>query len=165
MISIEKKGKAFISFDREARELNKRFFGELDHDKVIFTPYEAIFLAENRKAKIVQRGKEIKLKELLKGLTSQEIRELIVYTDLRNKGYIARPGIKFGGNFIIYEKGKKPGVHHSKWIGIAIGKEEKIKIEEIVTKARIAHSTAKCLLICLVDGKTVLYYELRWKKI
>jgi len=38
-----------------------------------------------------------------------------VYKDLRDKGFIIKPGLKYGADFSVYEKGSRPGDEHSKW--------------------------------------------------
>ncbi|MEM1535352.1 MAG: tRNA-intron lyase [Candidatus Pacearchaeota archaeon] len=162
---IEKRGKRFFSFDKAAFALLQRHFGEGKEGYVVYTPYEVLYLVENKKAIVKERGKELSFKALLSALNEEELLEWTVFRDLIKRGYAVKPGIKFGGNFIIYAKGKKPGIDHSDWIGIVLKKTQKLKAENIISKARIAHSTAKRLLLCVVDGSTVLYYELQWKKI
>jgi len=166
MIDIEKKGTLYISFDKEAKDLCMRsFFGDIDENRVIYSHYEALYLLEKGKAVILHKGKELNAKEIIKKLKEDEMLAYIVYKDLRKKGFILKPGIKFGGNFIVYNKGKKPGIHHSEWVVIVLKKGKRIKIGEIVGKTRIAHSTAKVLLLALIEGNKIMYYELKWKKI
>jgi len=80
-----------------------------------------------------------------------------VYTFLRGKGYVVRPGMKFGSDFVIYEKG--PGIDHSKWV-VHVEKDEKeLKAIEIVRAGRLAASVKKRYLIATNDTeqKPVFY--------
>ncbi|MEM2109897.1 MAG: tRNA-intron lyase, partial [Candidatus Odinarchaeota archaeon] len=40
--------------------------------------------------------------------------KLVVYLDLRRRGYVVRPGLKFGADFAVYEHG--PGIDHSPFL-------------------------------------------------
>ncbi|MHA1410856.1 MAG: tRNA-intron lyase, partial [Candidatus Odinarchaeia archaeon] len=40
--------------------------------------------------------------------------KLLVYIDLRKKGYVVRPGLKFGADFAVYQHG--PGIDHSPFL-------------------------------------------------
>jgi len=61
----------------------------------------------------------------------------------------------------VYEKKDK----HAKWIVFPISKP-KININEFISKNRVAHSTAKKLLLAIVDHEeNIIFYEVNWLKI
>lgn len=161
MIEIRKMGSTYVSFDTKKV---LRHFGNVEGNKVIFMQEEALYLAEKGKAKITTNEKRLTLKEIMKGLKEKEFMRYVVYKDLRDRGYIAKEGIKFGGDFIVYEKGKVPGKDHSTWVCLVVKKEKNIKADEIVRVMRIAHSTNKALLLAVLTPKPI-YYELKWKRI
>ncbi len=89
--------------------------------------------------------------------------KFIVYSDLRDRGYVVKTAFKFGADFRVYEKGKKVGEEHSKWIVFTSYEHDKVTWQDIAAKNRVAHSTRKRLLLAVVDDESnVTYYELKW---
>ena len=163
MIEIIKKKNLYFSLSKEAFDLcANSFFGEIKNNKVVYMLCEALYLVEKNKAYIKER-KKLRKEEIIKKIREKDILEYMVYSDLRNRGYILKSGLKFGGDFIVYEKGKKPGRDHSRWI-LKIVKGKKINVDDLLAKARIATSTKKSLLLCFVEENKNLYYEMNWKK-
>ena len=88
-----------------------------------------------------------------------------VFKDLREKGYIVKTALKYGAEFMVYDKGIKPGEDHSKWILFPVFETNTLTWQEFAAKNRVAHSTKKNLLMGIVDEKNeVTYYEIQWIK-
>ncbi|MEM2707475.1 MAG: tRNA-intron lyase [Candidatus Pacearchaeota archaeon] len=165
MIKVEKKGKLFITIDKNAFQLYSRsFFGDKKDNFIIYTPQEVLYLLKKNKINLFEKNKKISFNQLLKKLNEKEIDCYIVFEDLRNRGYILKSGLKFGGDFIIYDKGKKPNKDHSDWVLVIFKRDKNINIKDFVSKIRVATSTNKKLLIALVEEKKIVYYEVKWKK-
>ena len=82
---------------------------------------------------------------------------------MRNRGYIVKTALKFGADFRVYDKGKKPGKTHAKWVVFVDHESKKINWNEFSAKNRVAHSTKKKLLLAIVDEESsVSYYEVSW---
>jgi tRNA-intron lyase len=127
----------------------KSRLGEKEQKKIIYSVYEAVYLIESKKA----IGK-IKLKK------SQE-KNYLVFRDLKKKGYIPKAGLKFGADFRVYAKNEK----HAKYLVHISDENDKIKFKELLTKTRVSHSTAKKLLIAIIDSqKDISYLETDWVK-
>ena len=97
----------------------KSNFGEKIEDKVHYLSVEALFLLENKKLDIYFKNKKIAKQEFLTKLqkTDKKIQtKYLVFKDLRKKGYIVKTALKFGAEFRVYDKGKKPGQTHAKWL-------------------------------------------------
>ena len=80
---------------------------------------EAVYLLDRKTIRIVdaQNGKPVgraKLLELANRTYKQFNLGYAAYEDLRNKGLIVTPGIRFGSDFAIYEHG--PGIDHAPFI-------------------------------------------------
>jgi tRNA-intron endonuclease len=89
----------------------------------------------------------------------------VTYADLKNRGYTVKTALKFGADFRVYDKGKKPGEEHAKWVVFAVYETDKLTWYEFAAKNRVAHSTKKNLLLAIVDAEgDVTYYEVRWLK-
>jgi len=128
-----------------------------------------MYLVETNKIEIIQNNKPLTKEQVKKKFSNMDKKfqtKYLVYKDLRKKGHIPKTGLKFGAEFLIYEKGTNPKKAHSKWILFTDTENNKTTWHEFAAKNRVAHSTKKKLLIAIVDDrKDVLYYEIGWKKI
>ena len=88
-----------------------------------------------------------------------------MFKDLREKGYVLKTALKFGADFRVYEKGKKLGKAHAKWVVFVEHETKKTSWHEFSAKNRVAHSTKKKLLLAIVDEEEgISYYEVSWSK-
>lgn len=86
------------------------------------------------------------------------------YENLRNKGLIVTPGIRFGSDFAIYEHG--PGIDHAPFIVTVKQEEETMGPFEVVLAGRLATTVRKQFTIAVPKGrgKRVDYLVFRWFK-
>lgn len=160
-------GQVISSNSSEAHTMYKKScFGEPKNDKIQYTISEAIFLVEKDKMELFSQNKKILKKDLLKKFQRLDKKINIkypVFKDLRERGYIVKTALKFGADFRVYEKGKKPGKIHAKWIVFCEHESQKMLMNEFSAKNRVAHSTKKKLLLAIVDEESdVSYYEVAW---
>jgi tRNA-intron endonuclease len=143
-------------------------FGEKIGEKVQYSFQESFFLFEEKKLEILQNKKTLTEQEILKKFTRIDkkfLTKYIVFKDLRKKGYILKTALKFGAEFRVYEKGKKIGDAHAKWLLFTDNEKNKQSWQEIAAKSRVAHSTKKKILLAIVDDEaSITYYELNWIK-
>src|SRR2546422_3011489 len=87
-----------------------------------------------------------------------------VYEDLRNKGYIVTPGIKFGADFAVYEHG--PGIDHAPFIVSVETPESVMGPFEVVRAGRLAITVRKHFIIAIPDTKSgkIRYLVFQWFK-
>jgi len=126
---------------------------------------EANYLLENGKITIfdVEQKKNLQLKEfyeIAKKLHNKFEEKYIIYKDLREKGYIPRPGLKFGADFVVYKKG--PGLEHSPFIVHVLPHDSKITAIDMVRAGRLATSVRKKFVIA--NPLTNSYYFFEWFK-
>ena len=88
-------------------------------------------------------------------------RSYTVYCDLRDRGYIVTPGIKFGSDFAVYEKG--PGIDHAPYIISVRTKTDVMNPSEIVRAGRLATTVRKQFIIGLPNTK-LNFFLFRWFK-
>jgi tRNA-intron endonuclease len=159
-IQIYSSGSSFYSNKKSAFDLvSKSFFGELKDGKIIYSPYEALYLVEKGRAELEDK------KALVKIMKKKEI-QYLAFKDLRNKGYILKEGLKFGSDFRVYDKGKNPKQQHAHYLLYAISSKDKLNIKDVSAKTRVAHSTNKILLLAIVDSEQdITYMEVCWKSI
>jgi tRNA-intron endonuclease len=146
----------------------KSCFGKPIGEKIRYTLSEAFFLMEKKKIEIYSKNKKLTKKEIESKFQKIDKKFLIkypVFKDLREKGYIIKTALKFGADFRVYDKGKKPGKVHAKWIVFTEHETKKLSWQEFSAKNRVAHSTKKKLLLAILDEESdVSYYEVGWLK-
>ena len=162
-------GEVVSSNSSEAFSLyEKSHFGEKTGEKVRYSFSEALFLVEREKMEILSGKKKLFERELIKKFQKFDKKiqlKYIVFKNLRNKGYVIKTALKFGADFRVYEKGKKPGEEHAKWIVFVEHESSKLTWHDFSAKNRVAHSTRKNLLIAIVDEENgITYYEVKWIK-
>jgi tRNA-intron endonuclease len=86
-----------------------------------------------------------------------------VYSHLRERGYIVRPGLKFGTDFAVYEKG--PGKDHAPFLVHVIPQKDGVVPLDIVRAGRLATSVKKKFIIATVkDDGEIVYYSFVWHR-
>ncbi len=149
---------AFLFFD-------KNNLGERKGDKIVYSIYEAIYLIEKKKMELIPKKTK---EDLIKKFSRNDKRILakyLVFKDLKDKNYTVKTALKFGADFRVYAKGKKPSEDHSKWVVFVNNENEKLNWHDFVAKNRVAHSTKKKLLLGIVDEEEdITYYEVDWTK-
>jgi len=98
--------------------------------------------------------------EIAKEIHHKFEEKFIIYKDLREKGYIPRPGLKFGADFVVYKKG--PGLEHSPFIVHVLQHDSKITAIDMVRAGRLATSVRKKFVIA--NPLTKSYYFFEWFK-
>ena len=84
-----------------------------------------------------------------------------VYRDFRDKGYVINPGIKFGCDFAVYQKG--PGIDHAPYLVQVYNKNDDISSTAVVLAGRLASSVKKQFILAIPNGKDRIdYLALDW---
>ena len=168
MIQANFSGEKIFSNSEEAFSLHeKSSFGEKKEGAVEYSFVEALFLVKEGKMSIRKTiTTSMSLGLLLKKLKKKDKKietKLVVFSDLRKRGYIIKTALKYGAEFRVYDKGKKPGEEHARWILYTPREHDTLTWHDFAAKNRIAHSTKKSLLIAIVDEESdVSYYEVNW---
>ncbi|MFX1474274.1 MAG: tRNA-intron lyase [Promethearchaeota archaeon] len=114
------------------------------------------------------------LKDLSESLTKKELVEIAeshhvnfsqkyqVYEDLRNRGFIVRPGLKFGADFAVYKQG--PGIDHSLFIIQVVANSDEISAIEVVRAGRLATSVRKRFVLATPRKGKTQYFVFSWMK-
>jgi len=127
---------------------------------------EGLYLLENKKITITKFKQKISI-EQLKEICKKEVHEFdkkyTVYKNFRDKGYIINPGIKFGCDFAVYEKG--PGIDHAPFLIQVYNRSESITSTGIVLAGRLATTVRKQFILAIPKGKDkVDFLALDWWK-
>ena len=127
---------------------------------------EGCYLLEISKIKIYRDKKKVSLEELVK-ICREEYhnfdKKYLVYKDFREKKYVVNPGIKFGCDFAVYNKG--PGIDHAPYLIQVYNKNDSISSTGVVLAGRLASSVKKQFILAIPSGKSsVDYLALDWWK-
>ncbi len=160
-------GDNIVSSSKEAKDFySQRLFGEFIGKKIHYSLVEALYLVEKKKIEVYKNSKKISFSELMeksKRIDKKISMKYIVFKDLRDKGYLLKTALKFGADFRVYDKGKRPGKAHAKWILYPVEENKEMTWHDFSAKNRVAHSTRKNLLIAVVDSEGgITYYEVGW---
>ena len=127
---------------------------------------EGCYLLEISKIKIYRDKKKVSLEELVK-ICREEYhnfdKKYLVYKDFREKEYVVNPGIKFGCDFAVYNRG--PGIDHAPYLIQVYNKSDPISSTDVVLAGRLASSVKKQFILAIPSGKSsVDYLALDWWK-
>jgi len=71
-----------------------------------------------------------------------------------------RTGFKFGADFRVYPRGKRPGEAHTQWVVNVFPESRRIGMHELSNSVRLAGNVKALLLIAVVDNEdSISYYE------
>ena len=127
---------------------------------------EGCYLLEISKIKIYRDKKKVSLDELIK-ICREEYhnfdKKYLVYKDFREKEYVVNPGIKFGCDFAVYNRG--PGIDHAPYLIQVYNKNDSISSTGVVLAGRLASSVKIQFILAIPSGKSsVDYLALDWWK-
>ena len=130
---------------------------------------EGLYLQEKERIKVVdtKTKKPIARTRLMKlAAVTYKNFELgySVYKDLRDRGLIVTPGIRFGSDFAVYEHG--PGIDHAPFIVTGRTEKDKMGPFEIVLAGRLATTVRKQFTIAVPkkNKDKMDYLAFRWFK-
>ena len=127
---------------------------------------EGLYLLENKKITITKSKQKISTDQMIE-ICKKEYHDFdkkyLVYKNFRDKGYIINPGIKFGCDFAVYEKG--PGIDHAPYLIQVYSRNESITSTGIVLAGRLATTVRKQFILAIPKGKDrVDFLALDWWK-
>ena len=132
---------------------------------LILDPIEGLYLLEKKRIRVQEpKNKTLTFKELKNRLNkafNDFDEKYVVYRELRNRGLIVTPGIKYGCDFAVYEHG--PGIDHAPYIIQIADLREELSATDIVRSGRLATTVRKSFVIAVI-GKEVTYLEFNWWK-
>ena len=127
---------------------------------------EGLYLLQKSKISIKKSKKKITEKQML-DICQKEYhnfdKKYQVYKNFRDKGYIVNPGIKFGCDFAVYQKG--PGIDHAPYLVQVYNSSDSISSTGVVLAGRLATTVRKQFILAIPQGKKgVNFLALDWWK-
>ncbi|MBS7654563.1 tRNA-intron lyase [Candidatus Bathyarchaeota archaeon] len=130
---------------------------------------EGLYLLEKGLIKIVEGPEKAKvnhktLRSRARKLYEEFDLKYAVYKDLREKGLVVTPGVKFGCDFAVYKQG--PGLEHAPYMVSVRSKEDEITATEIVKAGRLATTVRKRFIVAIPDLERdkIRYLIFKWFK-
>src|SRR5918994_2406230 len=133
---------------------------------IVLDLIEGCYLVEREKLSILSKlGKTIsvrRIKTMCRKQYDNFDAKYLVFKVLKGKGYIVSPGIKFGCDFAVYERG--PGIDHAPFLVQVMTKEEIMTASAIILSGRLATTVKKQFLIAIprIRDKTVEFIGFEW---
>jgi tRNA-intron endonuclease len=127
---------------------------------------EGCYLVEKNKLKVKRMDGAAVPNEEIKRLCKRQYSDFdskyIVFQDLRNRGYIVTPGIKFGCDFAVYERG--PGIDHAPYLVQVFRATDELTATGVVLAGRLATTVKKQFILAIpkVKQKQVDYIGFDW---
>ncbi|MCS7137100.1 MAG: tRNA-intron lyase [Candidatus Caldarchaeum sp.] len=126
---------------------------------------EALYLVKNNKLTIIHSDRELTSDEFESYAASLDpgfVEKYRAYVDLRERGFVVLPGIKFGSDFAAYRHG--PGIDHAPFIIQIKGPKDEISALEIIRSGRLATSVKKHFTVAIPSQDKVIYLMFEWWK-
>lgn len=139
---------------------------------LILDVMEGLYLLEKELITVFERTKQKKrtkvkferLRRRARKLYEEFDLKYAVYKDLRDRGLIVTPGVKYGCDFAVYKYG--PGVDHAPYLVSVKSRRDEITAAEIVKAGRLATTVRKRFIIAVPDLEkdSVEYLIFKWFK-
>ncbi len=127
---------------------------------------EGYYLLQKSKISIYKMKKKITEKEMsqiCKNEYHNFDKKFLVYKNFRDRGYVVNPGIKFGCDFAVYQKG--PGIDHAPYLVQVYNTSDPVSSTDVVLAGRLATTVRKQFVLAIPHGKNdVGYLALDWWK-
>jgi len=124
---------------------------------------EALYLMRLGRLRVMWEGREMSEEEFMRHAETldENFRDKYrVYNDLRERGFVVLPGIKFGCDFAAYRHG--PGLDHAPFIIQVKGVKGRISALEIIRSGRLATSVRKHFTISVPQNESNVYVMFEW---
>ncbi len=139
--------------------------GEIDAP-LILDLIEGFYLMEESEISVFRSRRKMSRDEVL--LVCREEyddfdKKYQVYRNFRDLGYVVNPGIKFGCDFAVYEKG--PGIDHAPYLVQVYSKRDSMSSTAVVLAGRLATTVRKHFILAVPQARgQVGYIALDWWK-
>ena len=127
---------------------------------------EGLYLLECKRITITRTKRRVTAEEMI-NICKEEYhgfdKKYMVYKKFREMQYIVTPGIKFGCDFAVYERG--PGIDHAPYLIQVYSRGDPITSTGIVLAGRLASTVRKQFILAIPKSKEkVDFVALDWWK-
>ncbi len=145
-------------------QFSSKGFGERHSHELVLDLFEAVYLQKRGKLEVFKSEKPVSVRQLLAVAEKSDARfykKFLVFSDFRDKGFVIRTGFKFGFDFRVYPRGKKPGEAHSEFVVEVKTQGEKLSMPQLSRMVRLSQNLHTVCLQAVVDSENEInYYSL-----
>lgn len=128
---------------------------------------EGYYLLKNNKLSIYKSNERNivsvkKMDSICKSEYADFDNKYLVFTELRQSGYVVTPGIKFGCDFAVYEHG--PGIDHAPYLVQVVKPDDMLTATAIILAGRLATTVRKQFILAIprLKEKKVEFVSFDW---
>jgi tRNA-intron endonuclease len=156
-------GQVVVSRQEEIDFLSGSGYGVKEGAILLLQAYEALYLATEKRLRVVAKDAELNFQDLLKVLQKREANvwaEFLLFRDLRERGYVVREGPAGEVSFRVYERGSYPK-KAAKYIVFLLREGCPATVDRLWNAMRLAQGMKKKLIVAVMDRRgEVVYYSL-----
>lgn len=162
--SLLRQKKAIISGPDADKVYQQGSFGELEKGRLVLSDVEILFLLEREKILLHdESGRLLTFPEAVTLLSKNDhgmwVRYLL-YSDLRRRGYIVKPGYGPQLEYRVYRRGAIVGKEPAKYLVYGLVEGKTIGISELTSISNSAKLSKKDLFLAVIDRQgEIAYYE------
>ena len=144
-------------------ELESSGYGTKEGEDLFLRDYEALYLLYAKKLDVEAKGGEKVPFERLSELAQQKAQDswtkIVIYRDLRSRGYIVREGFGFGTDLRVYERGDYPK-KAAKYVVFALDEGIEKGMGDLQKSVREMAKMGKEAIIAVIERRgEVIYYK------
>ncbi len=139
-------------------------FGEMERGVLTLSDVEIMYLLEKDKIMLIDRdGKALSMEDFLR-LATEEDPDLwmryLLYSDLRKRGYVVKPGFGPKLEYRVYRRGAAMGTEPAKYLVYGLVEGKPVAISEIAAVSSSAKLSKKELIFAVTDRQgEITYYD------
>lgn len=138
--------------------------GEFQGGKLTLTGVEVLYLMEREKIELLDpSGKKVEFPSLVEALSEDDSEvwlRFLLYSDLRHRGYIVKPGYSKGLEYRVYRRGAEVGKEPAKYLIVGLVEGKAVAVKELASIANSAKLSQKDLILAVIDRQgEITYYD------
>lgn len=138
--------------------------GELQGGRLTLSGIELLYLMEREKIELSDpSGKRMEFPSLVEALSEDDPEvwlRFLLYSDLRRRGYIVKPGYSKGLEYRVYRRGAEVGKEPAKYLVVGLVEGRAVTVPELASIANSAKLSKKDLILAVIDRQgEITYYD------
>jgi tRNA-intron endonuclease len=139
-------------------------FGEMEKGVLTLSDVEIMYLLEKDKISLVDcNGRALSMEDFLRMATGEDPdlwMRYLLYSDLRKRGYIVKPGFGPKLEYRVYRRGAEIGKEPAKYLVYGLVEGKPVSLHEIAAVSSSAKLSKKELIFAVTDRQgEITYYD------
>jgi len=138
--------------------------GELQDGRLILSDVELLFLMERSKIELSDAsGRKMEFPSLVESLSELDTEiwlRFLLYSDLRHRGYIVKPGFTKGLEYRVYRRGAEVGKEPARYLVVGLVEGRAVTVPQLAAISSSAKLSKKDLILAVIDRQgEITYYD------